>query len=219
MIDVKKLITSEKLIVIVRGVTKEILLPLATALHDGGIRCMEITYCADGSVSDEETANQIRMLSKKFGTTMAIGAGTVLTETQVKLTKHAGGTFVISPNTDEKLIKEAHRQGLISIPGALTPTEIAVAREKGADFIKLFPANFLTPEYVKAVTAPLSDVNLLSVGGINENNMREYLKAGVCGFGLGSNIIKKDMIATNNFAGITALAKEYVQKIKELSNE
>ena len=219
MTDVKNLIVREKLIIIVRGVPQEKLLPLATALYEGGIRCMEITYCADGSVSDVETAGQIQLLSEQFGEVMAIGAGTVLTEHQVRLTKNAGGAFVISPNTDRKIIEETRRNGLISIPGALTPTEIAAAREAGADFIKLFPANFLSPEYIKGIKAPISDVNLLAVGGIHNNNMKEYLKAGVCGFGLGSNIIKKELIAANDFAGITALAKEYVQIIKESSHE
>ena len=99
---------------------------------------------------------------------------------------------------------------MVSIPGALTPTEIQQAHLSGADFVKLFPISSLGPDYVKAVKAPLSNVKLLAVGGITENNMADYLKSGGCGFGVGSNIVKMSMVDNDDYEGITALAKKYV---------
>lgn len=212
--DVIKLIENEKIIVIVRGVNKEDLIPLATAMYNGGIRLLEITYSANGSVSDEQTAENIKLLADYFDGKMVIGAGTVLTERQVELTYKAGGKFIISPDSYDKVIKKTNELGLVSIPGALTPTEIQSAYRAGADFIKLFPITDLGVSYFKAVKAPLSHVKFLAVGGINENNMSDYLKAGICGFGIGSNIVDKKLINEKKYDKITELAKTFLSAVK-----
>lgn len=212
--EIIKAVETEKIIAIVRGVEKEKLIPLAEALYQGGIRLLEITYSADGSVSDEQTALNIKTLVEHFGDRMYIGAGTVLTKEQVRLTRGAGGCFIISPDTKEEVIKETCRCQMVSMPGALTPTEICTAHDFGADFVKLFPITSMGPEYVKAVKAPLSHIKLLAVGGVDLKNMSDYVKAGVCGFGLGSNIIDKQLLAQNDWEGITILAKKYVNVTK-----
>ncbi len=208
--EIIKKIEEKKIIVIVRGVEKNKLIPLAEAMYKGGIRFLEITYSADKKVSDEETAENIKMLSEHFGGRMYIGAGTVLTEEQVALTKKAGGQFIISPDMVPEVIRKTKELGMISIPGAVTPSEITTAVKSGADFVKLFPANNLGAAYIKAITAPLCNVKLLAVGGIDENNMSEYLKAGVCGFGIGGNVVKKQLIDAGDFAAIEKLAEKYV---------
>ena len=207
-------VESEKIIVIVRGVEREKLIPLAEAMYEGGIRLLEITYSANGKVSDEDTAENIRILAEHFAGRMYIGAGTVLTEKQVALTAQAGGKFIISPDTCPPVIEKTRELGLVSMPGALTPSEMQIAHRSGADFIKLFPVTSLGSSYVKAVKAPLSHLKLLAVGGVDENNIAEYLKAGINGFGLGSNIIDKKKIAENDWSGITELAKKYVSLVK-----
>lgn len=207
-------IDREKIIVIVRGIEREKLLPLAEAMYAGGIRLLEVTYSANGSVSDEATAENIRILAEKFEGRMYIGAGTVLTEKQVELTAKAGGKFIISPDTCPNVIRKTREIGLVSIPGSVTPSEMQTAHRNGADFIKIFPIVNLGSSYVKAVKAPLSHLKMLAVGGVDENNMTEYLKAGVNGFGLGSNIIDKKKIAENDWAGITSLAQKYVALVK-----
>lgn len=212
--DVIRAIEREKLIVIVRGIEREKLIPLAEAMYEGGVRLLEVTYSANGAVSDEDTAENIRMLCEHFGDRMYIGAGTVITPRQVKLTKEAGGQFIISPDTYKKVIKKTRKLDMVSMPGALTATEIQAAHRAGADFVKMFPITNMGTDYVKAVKAPLSHVRLLAVGGVDQNNMKDYLKAGVCGFGVGSNIINKKMLAEEDFTGITALAKEYVDAVK-----
>lgn len=204
----------EKVIVIVRGVAKEKLIPLADAMYDGGIRLLEITYDATGKTSDEETAENIAMLAKEFEGRMLIGAGTVLKESQVELTAKAGGKFIISPDTNKAVIERTRALGLVSMPGALTPTEIADAHRYGADFVKLFPVSTFGTEYVKAVKAPLSHIKLLAVGGVDENNIKDYAKAGACGFGIGSNIVNKKLIEEGAFDKITELARDFLAAIE-----
>ena len=206
-------IEKNKLVAIIRGVPAEKLLPLAEALYEGGVRLLEVTYSANGSVSDGDTAGMIGALATRFEGRMLIGAGTVLTREQVDLTKKAGGCFIISPNVDKEVIAETVALGMVSIPGALTPTEIVDAHKAGADFVKLFPITSLGTSYVKAIRAPLSHIKLLAVGGIDENNMGEYLAAGISGFGVGSNITDKKLIASSDWEGITALARKYTEKL------
>ena len=212
--QVIKTVEKEKLIVIMRGVAACDAADVTEALYAGGIRLLEVTYSADGNVSDEETAAVIEALAKRFEGRMYIGAGTVLNEKQVRLTKQAGGKFIISPNADADVIKETVSSGLVSIPGVFTPTEIVAAHKAGADFVKIFPIGSLGPDYIKAVKAPLSNIRMLAVGGITPDDISKYLAAGADGFGIGSNIVDKKLIAEKNFAALTELAKKYTEKSK-----
>lgn len=214
MQEIIETVSKEKLVAIVRGVKKEQLIPLAEAMYEGGIRLLEVTYSANGSVSDEQTAENIKMLCEHFGERMYIGAGTVIKESQVELTAKAGGKFIISPDTNVAVIKRTKELGLVSMPGAFTPTEIQTAHNAGADFVKLFPAVNSGPDYFKAVSAPLSHVKLLAVGGIDCDNMADYLKVGVCGFGIGSNIINKKMLDAGDYEGLKKLAEKYVKAVE-----
>ena len=205
-------ILENKLIVIVRGLEKEKMLPLAEAMYAGGIRLMEITYAADGSVPEETTAESIRLIRENFA--MSVGAGTVLTKRQVELTKAAGGGFIISPNVCESVIRRTRELDMVSIPGAMTPTEIQQAHLLGADFVKLFPAAQLGTDYIKAIRAPLSHIRMLAVGGIDYPDLQSYMKAGICGFGMGSNIVDKQAIARGDYAYITELARRFTDATK-----
>ena len=206
-------IEQHKIITIVRGVEANSLIPMAEAMYDGGIRLLEITYDASGKIADKDTAKRIEMLAEHFGGRMVIGAGTVLNESQVELTQSAGGRFIISPDTCCSVIEKTRELEMISIPGALTPTEIQHAHRCGADFVKLFPINSLGVEYVKAIKAPLSHVRLLAVGGVSIDNIYQYIQVGVSGFGIGSNIIDKEAIENGDFEKITFLAKKYTEEI------
>lgn len=207
-------IENEKIIVIVRGVERNKLIPIAEAMYRGGIKFLEITYSANGEVSDEETKENIRLLANHFGGRLHIGAGTVLTEKQAELTKQAGGEFVISPDTNPKVIKRTKELRMVSMPGALTPSEIQLAHISGADFVKLFPVSNLGIDYVRAVKAPLSHIRLLAVGGVDLSNIPGYLDIGVCGFGIGSNIVSGKLIGQNDYKGLEELAKKYVSAVK-----
>ena len=212
-------IIKEKIIVIVRGVESESLIPLAEAMYEGGVRAIEITYSMNGAVSDEETAENIRMLVSHFAGRMRVGAGTVLTEKQVELTAAAGGEFIISPDANPEVIRKTKELGMLSMPGAFTPTEVVTAHEAGADFVKVFPVDALGPAYLKALKAPLCHIKMLAVGGVNETNLGAFLAAGASGFGIGSNVVNKKMIAEGNFDGITELARAFLAALAHAESE
>lgn len=205
-------ILENKIVIILRGVEREKLIPLAEALYAGGIRLVEITYSQDGSIPDKETGEAIRLLCDAFAGRMTVGAGTVLTEEQVQLTYEAGGKFIISPDTNGAVIKETIRLGLVSIPGALTPTEAAAAYAFGCDLVKLFPVSALGPSYLKAIAAPLSGIKFLAVGGVNAKNIGEYLEAGAVGVGIGGGITS--LLRENNYEAITEMARGFVREAK-----
>ena len=212
--EVINAIGEHKIIAIVRGVKKEQLIPLAEALYRGGVRLVELTYNACGNPADEETAENIALLAAHMKGRMYVGAGTVLTVGQVELTKKAGGCFIISPNVSEAVIAHTRFEGLVSIPGALTPTEIVAAHEAGADFVKLFPVGNMGSAYIKAVSAPLSHIPMLAVGGVTPENLQEYQAAGAVGFGIGTNIVDKKLLMQEDYEGITALAQRYTNAVK-----
>ena len=209
-------IKRNKLIVILRGISADKIIPLAKALYNGGVRVIEVTYETDGSISDSETAEKIKLLCDYFKGKMFIGAGTVLTKKQIAMTKKAGGCLIVSPNTDKKIIKETVKSGLVSIPGAYTPSEITDAYHFGADFVKVFPAAQLGADYFKAVKAPLKGVPLLAVGGITVGNIDNFANAGACGYGISTGIIDKAMLDADDYDGIEKKTREFADRIDSL---
>lgn len=209
-------VLEKKIIAIVRGVYGEDCLKLAQALYDGGIELMEVTFDQSKPEYLTQTSDTVRLLRKHMGDKMAIGAGTVTSQEMLKLAKEAGAQFIVSPNTNEKVIRATVAEGMVSMPGAMTPSEIMTAHECGADFVKMFPIGNLGASYVKAVCAPINHIRLLAVGGVNEKNIKEFLAAGAAGAGVGGNLVNKKWIAAGEFDKITALAKEYVEALQTL---
>lgn len=205
-----RIIEENKVVMIVRGVPAEQMIPLAEAMYRGGIRAMECTYDASGKTPDEETAATIGRLVKHFEGRMVIGAGTVIKESQVELTKKVGGRFIVSPDMNAAVIRKTKALHLASLPGALTPTEAATAQRAGADFVKLFPISTLGAPYLKAIRAPLSHIRFLAVGGVRLENMADYLSAGAVGFGIGVTDADKKAIAENRFDLIEEKCRAYV---------
>jgi len=209
-------ILKNKLVAILRGVTPQQLIPLLEALYEGGVRLAEITFDAKGITPAEETANQIATASKHFEGRMHIGAGTVLNVKQAQLAIDSGAKFMISPNVDEAVIRYTKERGVISMPGAFTPTESVNAVNMGADFVKIFPSDTMGPKYFKAICAPLSHIKFIAVGGVDHLNVADFLKAGAVGVGVGSNIVSKELLKKGDYAGITKLAKLYVKAIEQV---
>lgn len=207
-------IKREKLIAIVRGIKPELCLRVAQALYDGGVRLMEITYNQKDPGSWIQTAEAIQAVAETFEGRMLVGAGTVTSVELVELTYAHKGQYIISPDTDVAVIKRTRELGMVSLPGAMTPSEIKQAYNAGADFVKLFPAGNLGAGYVKAVKAPLNHIPLLAVGGISDKNVQEFLKAGADGFGIGGNLAKKDWIDAGEFDKLTEAAKATVAAIR-----
>lgn len=207
-------VNEQRIIVIARGFAIEELIPAAEAMYAGGIRLMEVTYDAKGNPSDEEIAERIGVLARHFAGRMYIGAGTVLTVKQVELTHRAGGRFIISPDSNEEVIRKTRELEMVSIPGAFTATEATTACRYGADFIKIFPNSEVKPSYIKALTVPLSHIPFLAVGGVTPENAAEYLAAGAAGIGVASGILDKKLVRAGDYAGVTEKARRYVSAVK-----
>lgn len=212
--ELYEFVEREKVIAIVRGVAPEKCIRVAEALYEGGIRMMEITFNAKAPETDEQIAQCIAAVNQHFLGEMLVGAGTVLNVRQVELTAKVGGSYTISPNVNEDVIRKSNELGMLSMPGALTPTEITTAHEAGASFVKLFPVANLGSAYVKAVRAPLGHVKMLAVGGINEKNFEEFLQAGVCGAGVGGNLANKAWIDAGEYYKITKVAWQLTEIAK-----
>lgn len=207
-------VLEHKLIAIVRGVYGDDCLNLAKALYEGGIRLLEVTFDQAKPETWGTTSLTIRQLRDQLGDKMYFGAGTVTSEELVTLAKKSGAQFIVSPDCECDVIRATVKAGMVSMPGALTPTEVLQAHRAGADFVKLFPAGNLGAGYVKSVAAPINHVKLLAVGGVNEHNVADFLKAGAVGAGVGGNLVNKQLIAEGRFREITELAQTFVDAVK-----
>ena len=214
--EIFKLVEQEKVIAIVRGVDPETCLKVAEALYAGGIRLLEVTFPQKTPELFQRTADTIAALKTAFAGRMRIGAGTVLTVEQVDMAAKAGAEYIISPNVDTKVIARTRELGLVSMPGALTPSEVMIAHNAGADYVKLFPIGVMGSAYVKAIMAPISHVKMLAVGNISADNAAEYLKAGVVGLGIGGKLVDKDAIAAGDFEKLTKAAEDLMTAVKSV---
>lgn len=211
---IMQMIEKEKIIAIVRGVASEQCVKVAKALYDGGIRLVEVTFNQKRPDTFQDTADAIAAISQKFDGNMLIGAGTVTTTEQVEMAAKAGAGYIISPNVNIEVIQRTLELGMVSIPGALTPSEIMTAHCAGADYVKLFPVGCMGVDYIKAVLAPVSHVKMLAVGGVNSSNAAEFLRAGMCGVGVGGNLANKKWIEADEYCKITDAACEMVNVVK-----
>ncbi len=207
-------ILEEKVIAIVRGAEASKCIDIVEALYKGGIRFVEITYNQSKPETWEETAATIGKLHDAFEGRVHIGAGTVTSVKLVEMTAKNHGEYIISPDTNVEVIKKTKELGMVSMPGALTPTEMLTAHNAGADFVKIFPIGNLGPAYVKAVTAPLNHIRFMAVGGVNEKNVAEFMAAGCVGAGIGGNLAKKAWIDAGEYDKLTAAAQEILAAIR-----
>lgn len=209
LLDFASAMEEYRLIAILRGIPGEMLPDVLDLLYEGGIRLAEITYDAAGTVPAAETAAQIAMAASRMEGKMHIGAGTVLHDGQLRMTKEAGGSFIISPHTDVRLIEETKAMGLFSIPGAMTVSEIVAAHSAGADYIKVFPASSLGPDFFTQVHGPLPHIPLLAVSGVGLADIPVYLQAGAAGFGIGGAIANRKLCLAGNPDAIRENAAAY----------
>lgn len=209
-----QMIAEEKLIAIVRGIEKKSLLPLADALFAGGIRMMEITFDQRNPARFQDTVDAIASICEKYQPKMLVGAGTVVSVEQVEMAAQAGAKYILSPDVNTDVIRRTRELGLVSLPGAQSPSEVMTAHAAGADYVKLFPAGALGIDYVKAIRGPISHIKMLAVGGIHEKNLAEFLKAGMSGAGIGGNLVNQTWIGNGEFDKISALAAEMVSIAK-----
>lgn len=193
------------LIAIVRGITPRDVESIGDAVQEGGIRIIEVP------LNSPDPLNSIERLAKKFGDSMLVGAGTVLSTEQVAQVRDAGGRIIVSPDTNIDVIAATAAIGLVSSPGYFTPSEAFAAIRAGATALKLFPAEAATPGVLKAQLAVIpKDVPILAVGGIKPDNMPPWLDAGATGFGLGGGLYKPGQSAADTLDK----ARAYVAALK-----
>lgn len=214
MNEVVQFIEDNKVMVICRGLYNEDLMKVVDALYAGGVRLAEVTFDQNDPDAVEKTSGAIRQLKEKYPD-MKVGSGTVTSVEQVKATKEAGGEFCLSPNVNVEVIKATKEEGLVSIPGALTPTEILQAHEAGADIVKIFPAGWLGLRYLKDIKGPINHVKFLAAAGVNEENFADYLKAGYCAAGISGRLLDKKVIEHQNYAELTRRAQVFTKIAEE----
>jgi 2-dehydro-3-deoxyphosphogluconate aldolase/(4S)-4-hydroxy-2-oxoglutarate aldolase len=203
----------EGLVAIVRVSRPELAMPLATALVAGGIRAVELT------MSIPNALETVRTIDRELGGEILLGVGTVIDDDTCRAAIDAGAKYIVSPVTRPSLVRVAHAMDRPVMLGAYTPTEAQTAHEAGSDFVKIFPADTLGPGYIKSLLAPLPHLKIVPTGGVNLDTMEAFLAAGSAALGTGSALLKKEIIAGENWGELERLARRYADKLAELKGK
>lgn len=202
-------LTENGVVAVIRNIPKEKVSKVAESLIAGGVNALEVTL--DG----EDAFQVIERLGSEFKDQAIIGAGTVLDGVSAELALRSGAEFIVSPVLKEDVIQTTLRHGKISIPGAITPTEMLTAIELGAHIVKVFPASVGGPDFIKNVRGPLPQIPIIPTGGINLENAADFIKAGAVAIGAGGNLVDHQVIAEENYAQLTNMAQKYVEIVKK----
>jgi 2-dehydro-3-deoxyphosphogluconate aldolase/(4S)-4-hydroxy-2-oxoglutarate aldolase len=195
------------LLAVIRGPSQELTVQMVDALVAGGVLGIEITY------STPNAEDVVRTLHKKHGEGIVLGMGTLTLPSQAAAAKQAGAQFLVSPVCDPELAKAMVATGLLTMVGALTPSEVFQAHRLGSDVVKIFPGSLAGPSYVKALRGPLPDIPLMPTGGVSADNVAEWFASGVVAVGAGSQLCPPQLAKEGRFDEITALAREFVRVI------
>ena len=193
------------IIAVIRAHSAAQVIPTTEALLAGGVIAIEITMTTPGAIQ------AIREASLRFSERALIGVGTVLDVATCHQALEAGALFVVSPITRPEIAAAARAADRPVMLGAYTPTEAQLAYEAGADFIKIFPADGLGPNYIKALRAPLPHLRIVPTGGVDLHNVAEFLKAGCAALGVGSSLLSQRILKEADWPALTRLAGEFVQ--------
>ncbi len=201
------------LVAIVRAADDAHLVESIGALADGGVTITEVTLTVPNAL------DVIRKVKQKYGDRITIGAGTVLDTESARAAIMAGAQFLVSPTVNLDVIKLCKRYDVLVFPGAFTPTEILTAWEAGADVVKVFPSEVLGPAFFRAMSRPLPQIRLMPTGGVDLNTAAEYLRAGACCLGVGTQLVDPKAIARQDYEYLRGLAFQYRQAVKLGRNE
>ena len=211
--DTLNRIEESGLIAVIRADSSEQLVDVCKALADGGCVAAEITMTTPNALGAIEAA------TKAMGDKAVIGVGSVLDAETARAAILAGAQFVFAPTFNPDVITMAHRYDKIVVPGALTPTEIMAAWQAGADIIKVFPANHFGPQYFKDLLAPMPQLKLTPTGGVDLDTAQAWIKAGASALGVGSALVKKELIRSKDWKALTSLAAQFVQKVRDARSQ
>lgn len=193
------------MVAIVRAASANEALELAEACIAGGMTALEVAF------TTPDTLDVLRTLHQRHGERVLLGAGTVLDPETARLAILAGARMIISPAVSAETIRLCQRYQVLSMPGAVTPTEIVAAMEAGADLVKIFPAETLGPDYLKALRAPLPQAPLLPTGGVTVENLPEWFRQGALAVGIGGSLTAP--AAQGDYRAVTERAARFVERL------
>ncbi len=197
-------LVSPGVIAVVRALRRDQVVPLTRALVEGGVIAVEITMTTPDAIA------AIHEASQEFGDRALIGVGTILKPYDCQQAMEAGAQYVVTPICRPELVALAHHANKPIMLGAYTPTEAQTAHEAGADFIKIFPADGLGPNYIKALRAPLPHLKIVPTGGVDLKTIGDFFKAGCAAVGAGSSLVSREILQTNDWATLKQRAGEFV---------
>jgi 2-dehydro-3-deoxyphosphogluconate aldolase/(4S)-4-hydroxy-2-oxoglutarate aldolase len=202
------LIRKQGVVAIMRARSSEQLLRAADAIREGGLGVIEVTMTTPGALAVIDTA------VGRYDQDVLFGAGTVLDAESARAAILAGAQFIVAPVYSKALIETCRRYSVPVMPGAFTPTEILAAWELGADMVKVFPASFGGPALIKAIKAPLPQIDLVPVGGVNLNTTADFIRAGSAAVGVGGALINQALLDAGDFATLTDRARGFIEQVE-----
>jgi len=202
-------IVNPGILAVIRADSSEQLISVAEALYEGGVIGLEITMTTPNALQ------VISDVSKRFGKKVLVGVGTVLDPETCRAAILAGAQFAVTPVLRPEVIKMCNRYGIPVAAGAYTPTEALTAYESGADFVKIFPADQLGPQYIKNILGPLPQLRIIPTGGVTVATVEAFIKAGCVALGAGSSLVSKDVLKNQDWKKLTETAAAFVEAIKK----
>ena len=205
--DLQRVLTGG-LVAVVRAPDATHLVDVIAALAEGGVSIAEVTFTVPGAL------DVLRAAKERLGDRVLLGAGTVLDTETARAALLAGAEFIVSPTLNLDVIRLCKRYDKLVFPGAFTPTEILTAWEAGADIVKVFPADVLGTGFFKAMRGPLPQIRLMPTGGVDLNTAGDFLRAGACCLGVGSQLVDPKAVARQDFEYLRGLAWQYTQAVR-----
>jgi 2-dehydro-3-deoxyphosphogluconate aldolase / (4S)-4-hydroxy-2-oxoglutarate aldolase len=196
------------IVAVVRAPDSRRLVEVVRALADGGVTVVEITMTVPDALA------VVREVRRELGDRVLLGAGTILDPETARAALLAGAEYLVAPTLNLDVIRLCRRYDKLVMPGALTPTEILTAWEAGADVVKVFPAEVVGPAFFKAMRGPLPQIRLMPTGGVDLTTAADFLRAGACCLGLGSQLVEPRAVAEADFERIRDLARQYVDVVR-----
>ena len=194
-------------IAIMRAQSSEQLIAAADAIKAGGVRVIEVTMTTPGAL------DIIAQASRKYGDEVLFGAGSVLDAETARTAILAGAGFVVAPTLNLDVIGLCNRYSIPVVPGCYTPTEMLIAWEAGADMVKLFPASVGGPALIKAILAPLPQLNIVPVGGVNLDTAADFIRNGAAALGVGSSLVNQSLLNAGDMAELTRRAAAFGREV------
>lgn len=199
-------ISENRIISVIRNAREDNVINIINALYNGGVRTFEIAF------GTTNTPRIIDLIRSEFKDEILLGAGTVLSLKDAVEAINVGVDFIFSPNINREVIEITKRNNCLSIPGAMTPSEILQGYNYGADAIKIFPSGALGASYLKDIQGPYPFIPLIPTGGINLENIKDYFEKGAIAVGLGNSLVNQFSI--NDIENLTIKAKQYIDIVK-----